>query len=160
MEPITWYLALFISAPQIIVVILLGFSLFNMKIDYYKTFIVALIMGVICYFLRFLSVPLAINTFSIIFCTSALTWLICKKNFIDSLLAVLLGVMLYGVMETFILQMCFCFTDYTTADLLTNALLNIVLFMLTLPLVLGLYYLIKKLNIVIYDLELKEQLSE
>ena len=160
MQPMAWYLGLFISAPQVLMMILLGFSLFNLKIDLHKAFAVALLMGVICYIIRLLPVPLPINTMLIIVCVAILTWLICGTNLIDSFIVSILGVLFYGVLEGLILQVFFMVTDYTVSNIIISPLLNIALFIPILVLILGIYLLTTKAGFVVFDLEPEEKYDE
>ncbi|MBO8158943.1 hypothetical protein [Thermosyntropha sp.] len=160
MHPIAWYLALLISIPQTLMIILMGFSLFNLKIDLSRTVIVALVMGVICYLIRLLPIPLAVNTICIILGIAVLTSLIGNTPFLDSFIASLLGVMLYGVIENIILQTFFKITEYTVSDVITNSFLNIVLFIPVLLLILSIYFLCRRFNVVIYDLGTRGEYSE
>lgn len=153
MQPMVWYLGVFISAPQILLVILLGFSLFNLKINVCRSVIVAISMGIICYLIRLLPIPLTINTILIIFSITILTWLICDMELLNSLVASLLGVMFYGVLESLILQVFFAITDYTIEEVLVSPLLNIALFIPILLIILGIYLLCNKNGFVVYDLE-------
>lgn len=160
MQPMVWYLGLFISAPQILLVILLGFSLFNLKINVCRSVIVAISMGIICYLIRLLPIPLTINTILIIFSITILTWLICDMELLNSLVASLLGVMFYGVLESLILQVFFAITDYTIEEVLVSPLLNIALFIPILLIILGIYLLCNKNGFVVYDLEPKGEYDE
>lgn len=160
MQPMAWYLGLFISAPQVLMMILLGFSLFNLKIDLHKAFVVALLMGVICYIIRLLPVPLPINTIFIIVCVAILTWLICDIELINSLVASLLGLTLYGITENLVLQTFFILTRCTVSDVLTNSFLNLILFIPILIILLCTYLLCNKLGFIVYDLEPKDKYDE
>ncbi len=52
MFALPWYSILLISIPQTIVSILIGFQLFNLRLDFKKCLVVAIVVGIVTYFLR------------------------------------------------------------------------------------------------------------
>ena len=52
MFELPWYSIILISIPQTILIILLGFQLFNLQMDFRRCLIIALLLGVITYALR------------------------------------------------------------------------------------------------------------
>ena len=62
MHYIPWYLSLAISIPQAILMIYIGFSLCNIKVDLSRCIVCSIIIAVIAFFIRRLPILLAANT--------------------------------------------------------------------------------------------------
>jgi hypothetical protein len=62
LHDIPWYLALAISIPQAILMIYIGFSLCNIKVELSRCIVCSIIIAVMAYFIRRLPILLAANT--------------------------------------------------------------------------------------------------
>jgi hypothetical protein len=152
MFPISWWEVIFISIPQTFLIIGIGFSLFNINIRLQKTIAAAIVLGIITYFLRRLPIPLGTHTIILtILLTLAVTSLSRIKLWY-SLISVLLGAMVLGVIENVIMPIVLFFLSKTVNDLTLDPVLNIKVFLPTLLLAAFLFYLVKKLNFTLYDL--------
>jgi hypothetical protein len=99
MFALPWYSILLISIPQTIVSILIGFQLFNLRLDFKKCLVVAIVVGIVTYFLRGTLVIPGIHTVLIILVMVISITLINRGGILYNFLAVMLGSMILGVIE-------------------------------------------------------------
>lgn len=97
---IPWYIVLFVSIPETFLCLSLGFSLFNIPIYYKEKFILSVIAGIASYFLRKLPLFFGIHTFIFLILVVSLTTILCEIGFIRSLICVLTGVMIVGILQS------------------------------------------------------------
>lgn len=152
MFALPWYSIVFISVPQSILIIALGFALFNLKTDFWRCLAIAVITGIITYYLRRSLIIPGIHTVMIILLVAALLTIINKGYFIYNLAAILLGAMILGAIEGMWCPVFLTLTSHSVEDLAHNSWLNIVAFIPVLLLALGLYVLVTKRKIIVYDL--------
>jgi Signal transduction histidine kinase regulating citrate/malate metabolism len=105
MHAIPWYIALLISVPQAVFIIEFGFRLFNIRIRTRDIIGLAVIMGVICYLLRPLALPYAVNTLILITLLSILSSFLSRINLRYCFASIVLGMIIYGVLESVLLPL-------------------------------------------------------
>ncbi len=155
MFAIPWYAVIFISIPETLSIIGIGFALFNINIALGRSIGAGISVGVVSYFLRLMLIPPGIH---IIILTLLLTVAIscfCQIKLCSSFVAVLLGAMILGVIENVITSLALNLTAKTVNDLAANPWLNIEVFLPTLLLASLLYLLIRRLSFVLYDLNMR-----
>lgn len=151
MHAITWYIALLISVPQTILIIEFGFRLFNIQLKTIDILLLSVIIAVFCYFLRGLSISYAINTLILIVILSLCTAFICKIDLRYCFISVVLGVMIYGVLESLSLPLMMKVLGLSFDELIVNPWFNLIAFVPILIIaVLLLCYIIKR-GFVLYD---------
>jgi len=153
--PIPWYAVLLISVPETFLIIKIGFNLFNLDVDSWKSLLIALITGVIIYFIRLMPLMFGVHTLIGIVLLTILVAIFEKIDLWDSFVSVLLGFIIFGVIENVVLTIFLNITSKTINDLALNPWLNILSFLPTLIMVLILYGLIKRFKFIIFDLKMK-----
>jgi len=153
LHSIPWYLAVLISIPQTILIIKLGFGLFNFRIAFLKCLIVSLIIAVICFFLRKFNISFVLNTLILLITLTTLASLIYDIKLRYSFVAVLLGVMISGVIENICLPIFLAYTGYSMNDLMISAWVNIVAFIPVFLVTLLIYWLSWRYKVVLFDFE-------
>lgn len=156
MFALPWYSIILISIPQIILIILLGFQLFNLPVDLKKSLTTALLVGIVTYFLRRSSVAPGVHTVLMILLITIFIAVLNKNNFLHSLAATFLGTMIMGVVEGVWCPLFLAWTHHTVNDLALYPWLNIAGFMPILLFTFVLYIVMIKYDFVIYDLYAKE----
>lgn len=99
MFALPWYSIILISIPQTILIILLGFQLFNQQIDFRKCLLIALLGGVITYTLRRIPIAAGGHTILLIIFITILVSIINKSKFLHNLSSIMLGSMILGTIE-------------------------------------------------------------
>lgn len=151
MHAIPWYIALLISVPQTILIIEFGFRLFNIRIRTRDVLGLAVVMAVICYLLRPLALPYAVNTLILITLLSLLSFLICGIKLRYCFTSVVLGMIIYGVMESVLLPLIMKTLHISMEAIIINPWINLVAFVpIVIISVFLLTYIIKK-NFNLYD---------
>ena len=156
MHDIPWYLVFSISIPQAILMIFIGFSLCNIKVDLSRGIVCSIIIAVIAYFIRRLPILLAANTFILTVVLVILTSIILPIHWTKSLIAVLLGVMVSGVIEGTVIQLYLLASGLTGEELLVNAGLNIAAYIPVFIVTLTVFILIRHFDFVAFDLGKRE----
>jgi|LSQX01.2.fsa_nt_gb hypothetical protein len=151
MHAIPWYIALLISVPQTILIIEFGFRLFNIRIRVGDTLILAVIMAGICYLLRPLALPYAVNTLMLVLLLSLLAFLICGIKLQYAFVSVILGIIIYGVLESISLPFIMKVLDISMEVIMVNPWINLVAFIPILFVTLLLLSLVIKKNFILYD---------
>jgi len=155
MFPIPWYAVLFISIPQTVLIIQLGFLLFNLRIEWRETVLASIFIGIITYFLLRLSIIPGAHTLILIFITTLMISWLSKVNVWYSLIAIMCGAMIMGVIENVVISLMLILIPKTVSDLSIHPWLNIAVFLPTLFLVSSIFFLVKKSKSVLYDLNVK-----
>lgn len=128
MHSIPWYIALLISFPQTILIIEFGFRLFNIQLKIKDVFLLSSIIAVICYVLRPLVVPYAVNAIILIICLSFLSSFICGIRLRYCFISVILGVIIYGVLETALIPIIIKILGISMKVITVSARYNLICF--------------------------------
>lgn len=158
MQYIPWFLVLFISIPQAMLVIYIGFSLCNIAMDFRKSLLCSVLFAVATYIVRPLAIPLALNTLILTTFLILTTGVIFQINLKKSLIACLLGVMISGVIESLVIQILLWVHPNLAARLLVDAWLNITTYIPVFLVTLAAWYIIKQSNFILFNIgEIDEQ---
>ena len=152
MFSLPWYSIILISIPQTILIIKLGFELLHLQVDFRRCLAIALLVGVITYFLRRSSITPGIHTILIIIIITIFVTVINKANILHNLASIILGSMIMGVIEGVWCPLFLSLTFHSVEDLALYPWLNIAGFMPVLLATFIIYMLIRKYNFVIYNL--------
>ncbi len=156
MHIIPWYVLVLITFPQTLLILGFGFYLFNIRPRYKDIVLLTFSMTGICYLLRLASIPYALNTIILIAIFALLAALICKIELKYSFNAVLLGLLIYGLLEGVLLPIIAGVLHITIIDIEVSPWYNIIAFF---PIALVgaiLLAIIIKRKIVLYDLSREE----
>lgn len=152
MFPIPWYVIFCISAPETLLIIQTGFSLFNIKVGWRVSIIVAICMGLISSILpRILFIPGITTVLLIIFTGITMAWL-GKVEIMSSFIAVICGAVITGSIENFVTYAALRLLAKNMSDLSVHPWLNFAVFMPTLLLLTVILLLVKKYRWILYDL--------
>jgi len=160
LHSIPWYLAVLISVPQTILIIKLGFGLFNFKIPFSKCLMVSVIIAVICFFLRQSNISSTLNTLTLVVVLTILATVVFGINLKYSFISVLLGVMISGAIEQMVLPIIFAITGYTMNDLMTTAWVNMVVFTPEFLVTVLIYWLSWRYKVVLFDFKNRGEYCE
>lgn len=151
MHAIPWYIALLISVPQAVLILEFGFRLFNIWIRTRDVIGLAVIMGVICYLLRPLALPYAVNTLILITLLSVLSSLLCRINLRYCSVSVVLGMIIYGVLESVLLPLIMESFHIPMEKIINNPWINLAVFMPIALIASLLLVCIVRKNFILYD---------
>jgi hypothetical protein len=156
MHAIPWYLALLISIPETVLIIEFGFRLFNFHIKVKDIILLSVIIAIFSYFLSGLSISYAANTLSLIAILSLCTFFRCNIDIRYCFISVTLGVMIYGVLESFLLPLILQILKLSFDELIVNPQLNLITFIPVLIISMVILWFIIKNDIILYDLSSEE----
>jgi len=149
---IPWYVIFFISVPETFLIIQTGFSLFNIKVGWRVSIIVAIGMGLISRILpRIFIIPSITTVILIVFTGLAIAWL-GKVEIVSSFIAVICGAVITGSIENFVTYAALRLLAKNVSDLSVHPWLNFAVFMPTLLLLTVILLLVRKHRWILYDL--------
>lgn len=151
MHNIPWYIALIISVPQTVLIIEFGFRLFNIHLKTKDVLLLAAIIAGICYILRALDTPYFVDTLILIASLSLLSSLISRIELKLCFISVVLGVIIYGVLESALLPLIMDFFHISMEEIIANPWINIAAFVPILIILVLLLALAIKKDFVLYD---------
>jgi hypothetical protein len=131
---------------------MIGFKLFNIKIKLKDSIAAAVLVSIIAYFLRRLPIPPGSHTIILAICLTAVITILSRIDLWYSCISVLLGAMILGVLENAVMPIALFLISKTVYDLALHPWLNIGVFLPTLFLSILIFSLIKKFDLVLYDL--------
>lgn len=149
--PVPWFLSALITFPQTIIVLLLGFSLLNLKLSFVKTIYISIIFSIFSYYLRKLSITLTANSLISILVIILITQLIVRSQIIHTSFSVLIGFITYAIIETMTAFTIFSLTKYDINSVIQNPWLDFLFFLPALIIAIILYILIKRFKLIIFD---------
>lgn len=151
MHAIPWFIALLISIPQTVLIIEFGFRLFNIRIRTRDIIELAVIMALICYLLRPLALPYALNTLILITLLSFLSSLLCSINLRYCFACVILGTIIYGVLESVLLPLIMETFHISMGKIIINPWVNLAAFVPIIIVALLLLTCIVRKDFILYD---------
>jgi len=151
MYPIPWYAIILISIPQTFLIISIGARLFNISIPIQRRVALSVIIGVICYATRHLTIP-GLNTIALLISTAVLLSLISRLTLWKAFLTIALGLVVLLIIENLCNSIVFNFFHLNYDILATHPWLNIFSWWPTLVLATLVYWLIYRKNWVLYNL--------
>jgi len=149
--PIPWYVVLFVSIPEAFLVVVLGFSLFNLRISYKNALLVALIAAWVCYLVRLHNRINGIHTLIEALAIIVLCVLITRINTCKTTTAILAGLTIAGGLQYSYLSLIFSLTSTNINDLISRPWLNILLFIPQAVVMTLLYLWVRKTHFYILD---------
>ncbi|MGI6452189.1 MAG: hypothetical protein ACOX0E_01710 [Syntrophomonadaceae bacterium] len=150
MFAIPWYVALFVSFPENVLMILVGFALFNLEIGNKHVFLVSAINALVIYIVRQLPIVFGLHTFVSIFTIIFLIIVFTKKHFWQTIIAVLTGFMMMGIMYSVWMPIFFVLTSTNTSVLADYPVWNVIGFIPMAAVLFMIYLLIRKHRLFIY----------
>lgn len=160
MFPIPWYAIIFISIPETILIIQLGFSLFNMSVKWRITIIISVFTGILSWVVpRLMPVP-GIHTILLILVTTFMISWLSRTKVWYSFIAVVCGAMILGVTESVMISLGQILAFKTINDLSAYPWLNIAVSLPATLVMATIFLLVKRFKPVLYDLSTEKSLNE
>lgn len=151
MFPIPWFVVLLVSIPESFLVIILGFSLFNLRISYRKALLVAIAGSLTCYVVRLINTIDGVQTLIWVVIMMIFSYLLSKINLWKVAVATLSGVTIDGVIQSMLLQIGFKLTSQNAASLIANPKLIVMFFIPEAIIMLLAYIFVVKTNFLIFN---------
>ncbi|MGE5415195.1 MAG: hypothetical protein ACM3UZ_00250 [Acidobacteriota bacterium] len=154
MFPIPWYVALFESVPENILLIILGFKLFNIDVSLKQTVVIACVAASVSYYLRLEMVPFGIHTLIGIALLTLMSSLLFRLDFTHCLVSVLTGFLILGVFSIVLVAGWQEITSTSVDDLSKKPWLCIAYFVPVGVIMVTIYHYVRKYSLVVFDLTL------
>lgn len=152
--PIPWYVALLETVPETYFVIILGFKLFKLNISTKNALAISFANALLSYILRSIPLIFGIHTLIIILFLSWLCAWVLKVKIIYSMVSVLTGSLILGVMQNIFVLYVISYTPYRIQDFAVIPWLNILCFVPIGLLMYVVYLLVDRFNFIIFDLNI------
>lgn len=150
---IPWYSILLMTIPQIFLIIKVGMRLFNLKINNRSCLLISILAGCTVYFLRNVPITPGIHTVVTALIITLLVVAFDKINIGSALVSILLGFIIFGVIEGAWLPVFLKITLSSINDLELHPWLNIIGFYPILAVTIIIDVIIKSKNIILFDLQ-------
>jgi hypothetical protein len=147
---------LLVSLPETFLILKLGFKLFNLEIDTDQALLLSSTTAFLSIFIRKLPLIFGYHSLIMMLTLALLTKAILRIRLWHSIVSVLVGVLILGVLESSLLTFLQSFTSTDAESLIINPWLNVVYALPLLLVMYTLYWLVKRYNLVIFDLTLNE----
>lgn len=153
---IPWYVVLFQSIPEMFLLIILGFKLFNIDVNFKKTLLVSLLISIIVYIVRKFASVYGFHTVIFIFFSLILIRIILKMNIAYSFICIVTSLLVDGLLQSILTPVLLSLFQSASEGLITSPWLNIVLFIPSGLLMFLLYIFINERKIFLFDLKIYE----
>lgn len=144
MFPIPWFVAVLVGIPQFFLIIVLGFSLFNLRIKYNTALLVACLTAIACYFVRLYNTIDGLHTLLVTLLIMVLCIIITKIKTYKVITAILAGSVIVGGLEYSYLSLFFLVTSTTISDFAEYPWLSVVSFVPEAVILSIMYWWVKK----------------
>jgi len=151
MFPIPWYVSILVSFPENILIIIVGFALFNIPIKWREVLIVATVNAIVMYYVRQLPIVFGLHTLISVFTMAILMCLLSKIKFWLTFMSVLTGFVVAGVIVSLYTPVFFSLTSTSTSVLESQPIINIIYSLPEAVLLAVIYIIVKKYRFYIYD---------
>ncbi|KJS23304.1 MAG: hypothetical protein VR72_01860 [Clostridiaceae bacterium BRH_c20a] len=151
---IPWYIVLTVSIPETFLCLSLGFSLFNVPVNNKDKLILSILAGISSYIIRKIPLLFGVHTFIFLIFLVILTRLLCKIGLIQSVICILAGMMIVGILQSITSPLIIDLSGINVNEVSDKPWINLILFLPSGLIMTLLYYLIKKFNLILYDLKI------
>ncbi len=128
MEPLSLTVLLLISLPEAILVVTLGLALVGIRPTLKQILLIGFIEAILGDLIRTLPFPFGVHTILQLITSSLVAYFIMRIQYRISLLAILLGVTVYGIVEGISASFLFAITGISFNDVFNNHLLRLAFF--------------------------------
>lgn len=156
MFPIPWFVAALVGIPQSFLIIVLGFSLFNLRIKFEHALVVACLASMGCYLVRLLNTVNGLHTLIVTLFLIVLCVVLTQISTYKVTTAILAGVTVAGGIEYSYLPLIYTLTSTTLHDLAQHPWWSVGFFIPEGLILLILYWQVRKHNFYILDGSLRD----
>lgn len=157
MYSIPWYVVVLQSIPEMVLLILVGFALYNLVLPIKAVFSVSIIVSTAVFFIRQFDIIFGLHTLIAVFLMTVLIKLLTKLELSSILFSSLTGMAVLGILQSILVPITFVMFSIDTKDLIFRPWLNILCFIPeALVMILG-YWLIRTRHIFIIDLKERDK---
>lgn len=153
---IPWYVVLFQSIPEMFLLIILGFKLFNIDVSFKKAFSVSCLVSVIVYFTRRNVNVYGLHTVVFIICSLFFIRIILRMNGAYSFICITTSLLVNGLLQNTMIPILFNLFHNTAEDLIKSPWLNALYFIPTALIMFTLYVFIVNKKFYLFDLKMYE----
>lgn len=156
MYPIPWYVVLFQSIPEAIIILLLGFKLYNLKTDLKNIVMIAILISIFGYFIRLLPLIFGVHTILFILIGALLARSVAKIKFWHSIICIMTSTIINAMLQNAMLPPILNILNISINELSLYPVLIIAISTPFIVLMFGIYLIVDKYNLSIYDLSIHE----
>jgi len=152
MHAVPWYIVIVISIPQTLLIMGLGFRLFNLPLNIQSFVVAPILVAIASYLFRFFHISYAINIILLLLIAGLALTVLVKHRFAFCLISLLLGFIIYMVLEMMSIAAFLVITGLNYDILIINAIWNIGMFIPIAIINALLWILVVRYNIILFDL--------
>lgn len=153
---IPWYVVLFQSIPEMFLLIILGFKLFNIDVDLKEGLLISCLISLIIYMVRKNTEIYGLHTLIFILLSLFFMRTILKVNIAYSFICIVTSLLINGLLQNILTPILLKIFHNTPEKLIRNPWFNVIFFIPSGLLMFLLYFFIRKRKIHLFDLKMYE----
>lgn len=153
LNPIPWYVVIFQSLPESFLIIKLGLSFFRLDISNKENLIISSISGIISFLIRKYIPIFGLHTVITVITLIVFLSLISKIRFEYSFIAIFMGVIVTGALQSIIVPVLLSVNNMEISDLGNYPIFNIIFFLPCALVIYLIYMIIQKKKLYLMDLK-------
>lgn len=148
------YVELFVGIPESFLIVIVGFALFNIRVNLRDALLIAVISALVSYFVRQIPVIIfGVHTLIGIVVLTVLARYLLKSDWGKAFIAILSGLILVVMVNSVVLLIGFYITGTGMNDINTKPWMNIIFFIPEALIMISLYLYMVKKHVYIINLE-------
>ncbi len=152
MISISWYLTLTVGIPESLLMVLVGFQLYNLKVKIEHAVVIASVSAIISYYVRQLPVVFGVHSLIGIVVLISLCWLFTRLPLYKVIWSVLTGFAVLAVTQSILIPLILWLTSIDYELIKNDVLINSLLFLIQALIVGAALVYCKVRKIYIFDL--------
>jgi|LFRM01.1.fsa_nt_gb hypothetical protein len=154
---IPWYVAIFQSFPEALLVLIVGFALFHIKMSWRDAVLIAALSAISTYFLRQAPIVFGVHSIIAIVILVILTVLITRMEIWPATLGILGGSVTLAILQSIMVPIIFSFASIQFGDFSARPWLNILFFVPQALVMIVIYIVVLRNGWYLYDLSRKDK---
>jgi len=150
--PLEWYLLFLVGIPQAFLGLLLGLSLFNIRIPRKRFVLISFLGGTISFSIRLIPMIFGLHSILNFFIMALLLVTIGKTKVSQAVCSTMAMMVIIAVLESFIVALCFNITGVTYTTLKNNQILMVLFFLPEALLMVIMFLIINRTKFKMWDL--------
>jgi hypothetical protein len=152
MISISWYTVILVSIPESLLMVLMGFQLYNLKVKFGDAFLIAVISAITSFYVRKLPIVFGVHSLIGIAVLIALCWFFTRLPLYKVIWSVLTGFAVMAVTQSIVLPLGLLLTSIDYELIKNNAEINSLFFLIQAIIVVALLFFCKVRRFYIFDL--------
>ena len=130
MISISWYLVLTVGIPESLLMVLMGFQLYNLRLKFGHAIVIAAMSAIISFYVRKLPIVFGVHSLIGIVVLISLCWLFTRLPLYKVIWSVLTGFAVLAVTQSILVPLILWLTSIDYEQIKNNILINSLMFLI------------------------------